>query len=306
MQFTKSKERVAVLIGIGVVIAIVLFAVISKVNDKSIPMDSAYINLVEKKKTLAMTRIYLLKSVEMEKNAVMALTDEEALNFANQSRIVSVEVEKNLNTLHSLIDAIPSQDEKKFLVEFTNCWTELNKLDQVILAIAVQSTNLKAARLSREKGAEILQRFENPLQKIISSSSGTSNEGLVVRLVCQALTATLKIYTLHSPHIAEASDDKMGQIEMQMKAEEDKAFKALDELDEIAHEENKNSLFLAKTAFNDFLEVTDQVIQLSRQNSNLKSLELSLGRKRKILAQCDEILATFQEDVQNRSLKPRK
>jgi hypothetical protein len=251
-------------------------------------------------------RIHLLKSVEMEKNAVMALTNKESLDFADQSRAASATVEQNLKILRSLIDAVPLQDEKKLVGEFANCWMELGKLDLVILDIAVQNTNLKAAHLSKEKGAASLQHFEQALEKIAPSFAGTANESRGTRLVCQAMTAALKMYTLHSPHIAEANDAIMGQIEMQMKTEENKTSNALDELAGIIGEENRDSVVQAKTAFADFLDVTAKVIELSRQNSNIKSLELSLGKKRTISVQCDEVLATFQEVVQSRNFKARK
>jgi hypothetical protein len=306
MQFSNNKERIAVLLGLGIVIAILFFGVISSYRGNTISLDNAYQRVVETKKILAQMRIHLLKSVEMEKNAVMALTYKESLDFANQSRAASVAVEQNLKTLRSLIDAAPLQDEKKLVGEFANCWTEFGKLDQVILDSAVQNTNLKAARLSKEKGAVLLQQFEQALEKIAPSFAGTANDGRGVRLICQAMTAALKMYTLHSPHIAEANDELMGQIEVQMKTEENKTSNALDELAGIIGAENRDSVSQAKTAFADFLEVTATVIELSRQNSNIKSLELSLGKKRTISAQCDEILATFQESVQSRNFKARK
>ncbi len=306
MQFSNNKERIAVLLGIGIVITLIFFAVISNYYGNSVSLDTTYTNIVEKRRVLAQMRIDLLRSVEMEKNAVMSLTNEESLNFANQSRAASAAVEQNLKILSSLIDAVPLQDEKKLVSEFTGCWTELGKLDQVILDIAVQNTNLKAAHLSKEKGAASLQRFEQVLEQIAPSFSGTENENRSTRLICQALTAALKIYTLHSPHISEANDAIMSQIEMQMKTEENKTSNALDELAGIIGEENRNSVVQAKTGFADFLGVTAQVIELSRQNSNVKSLELSLGKKRAISAQCDEILATFQEVVQSRNFKARK
>jgi hypothetical protein len=306
MQFSNNKERIASLLGIGVVIGFIFFAVISNYYDNSVSLDTTYVNVVEKKRILAQLRIDLLKSVEMEKNAVMSLTNEESLDFAGQSRAASATVEQDLKFLRALIDAVPLQDEKKLVGEFANCWTELGKLDQVILEIAVQSTNLKAARLSKEKGAASLQQFEQALEKIAPSFAGTANDGRGVSLICQAMTAALKMYTLHSPHIAEASDKKMDQIEMQMKTEENKTSNSLDELAGIIGEENRDSVMQAKTAFVDFLEVTSKVIELSRQNSNIKSLELSLGKKRTISAQCDEILATFQEVVQSRNFKARK
>jgi len=51
------------------------------------------------------------------------------------------------------------------------------------------------------------------------------------------------------------------------------------------------------------MAVTAEVIRLSRENTNVKSFELSLGRKRKIAAQCDEILISLQEAVRSREFK---
>ncbi|MGA3085079.1 MAG: hypothetical protein ABSE95_09810 [Thermodesulfobacteriota bacterium] len=48
------------------------------------------------------------------------------------------------------------------------------------------------------------------------------------------------------------------------------------------------------------------MIELLRQNTNINSFELSLGRKRKVTAQCDEILLGIQEAVRNRSFKATK
>ena len=263
-------------------------------------MENTYKNFVKKSAIVSQMRINLLKSVEMEKNAVMAITDEESQKFADQSLAASATVEQNLTHLRSLIDAAPLQDEKKLDSEFNTCWTELRKLDQVILELAVQNTNLKAASLSQEKGAETMQQFEHALEELMHSYAGTPNEGRITDLSFHAITAGLKMYNLHGSHIAEASDEKMNQIETQIKAEENEAAKSLDGLTEIVGAESKDFL-QAKTAFSEFKEVTAKVIKLSRQNSNIKSLELSLGRKRKIAAQCDEILAAFQETVQKNS-----
>lgn len=306
MQFANSKERIAVLLGIGIVITLIFFAVISNYYGNSSSLDTGYANVVEKKRILAQMRIHLLKSVEMEKNAVMALTNDQSLDFADQSRTASAAVEQSLTTLRALIDAVPLQDEKKLVEEFTNCWTELGKLDQVILDIAVQNTNLRAAHLSKEKGSASLQHFEQALEMIAPSLAGTANDSRGIRLVCQALTAALKMYALHSPHIAEANDAVMSQIELQMKTEENKTSQSLDELAGMMNQEHREPVVQAKIAFADFLAVTAKVIELSRQNSNIKSLELSLGKKRTISAQCDEILGSFQEVVQSRNFKARK
>lgn len=303
MQFPYGKGRSAVLWGIGFCVGLLLFIVISNYYNPPMRLEDTYKNIVKKREVLSQMRVNLLKSVEMEKNAVMAQTDEESQGFADQSLAASAAVEQDQKQLNSLIDAAPMQDERNLIIEFNNCWTELRKLDQVILELAVQNTNLKAASLSREKGAEAMRRFEHALEDVMRTYLGAQNEGRVARLLCHAMTSGLKIYNFHSFHIAEASDEKMDQIEMQMKAEENEASKSLDELTGIVGEKSRQALLQAKTAFTEFMAVTAKVIKLSRQNSNVKSLELSLGRKRKVAAQCDEILVTFQEAVQNRTFK---
>ena len=302
MQSLNGKIMKPFMWGIGIYsILLTIFSISSHFsNTKS--LGDTYKDIIEKKEILSQIRINLLKSVEMEKDAVMALTDEESQGFADQSSVASSAVENNLRRLHSLIDASPLEDEKKLIVEFDGCWMELRKLDQTILELAVQNTNLKAASLSREKGAEAMGRFEHALKEIGQSTTRTPNEGRVEKSIYHAITNGLKIYNLHSPHIAEASDEKMDQIEAEMKTKENEVSKSLDELAGFTGEECRESLSQAKTAFFDFMDVTAMVIKLSRQNSNIKSLELSLGRKRKVTAQCDEVLAAFQETVQGRNL----
>jgi hypothetical protein len=251
-------------------------------------------------------RVNLLKSVEMEKNAVIALTDDQSQEFANQSASASTSVEQNLKQLDSLMGTVPLADEKKLVTEFNTCWAELRKLDHAILELAVQNTNLKAASLSQGEGAETLTRYENALDAILKSYSGTPNEGRVAELLYHAGISALKIQTLHSTHISEASDEKMDLIETQIKKEETEASTSLDKLSSIIGEKNRENLLQAKTAFSEFMTVTSKVITLSRKNSNIKSLELSLGRKRKIAAQCDEILVTLQEVIQNKTVKATK
>jgi len=307
MQFPKDKERSAVVWGLGITaILIILFSFISKQYSNPTSMGDTYGNIIEKKRILAEMRVQLHQSVEMEKNAVMAPTDEQSRSFADQSRTASATVEQNLKQLNALVDAVPLQDEKKLVAEFAACWSEFDKLDQSILEFAVQNTNYKAMALSREKGGQTLQQFEQSLEKIQQLYAETPAVGRIALLSGRAMIAALKMYTLHSPHIAEASDEKMNHIEAQMNGEEKVAIQALDELAGMVDEAHRAVVQQAKTAFADFKEVTATVIHLSRQNSNIKSLELSLGRKRNLTVQCDEILAAYQDLVRSRTFKATK
>lgn len=303
MQDPNDTARNAVVWGILAFAALLLFPFISNHYNKPAPLEDTYKNIAEKKELLAQMRIHLLQSVEMEKDAVMAITDEESREFAGQSLIASATVEQNLKRLGALVDAVPLQEEKKLVDEFTTCWTEFGTLDHLILELAVQNTNLHAASLSREKGGAAMEQLEQALAALLQSYAGTADEARITGLVYRAMTAGLKVYNLHSPHIAEASETKMDQIEVQKRAKENETTQALDALAQIVGKDDRETVAQAKTAFSDFMGVTAEVIKLSRQNSNIKSLELSLGKKRKLTAQCDEILAALQETVQRRTFK---
>jgi hypothetical protein len=252
-------------------------------------------------------RINLLKAVEMEKNAVMAQTDAESQEFADQSLAASAAVEQDRQLLLPLVQASALQDEEKLVTEFNQCWTEFQRLDHDILELAVQNTNLKAAGLSRDKGTEAIERFTIALEAVVRANLGTPGDDRGVALpALQATTAGLQIFSLHSFHIAEMSEERMDHLEAQIKGKEKEVLQALAELAPIARDTSRDDLLQAQTAFSEFTEVTAKVIALSRQNSNIKSLELSLGRKRLIAAQCEEVLAAFQKAVQDRPFKAAK
>jgi hypothetical protein len=59
----------------------------------------------------------------------------------------------------------------------------------------------------------------------------------------------------------------------------------------------------ASLVFSTFMEVNKEILRLSRMNTNVKSLQLSLGRKRKVAAQCEEILNALQSAIQNRTFR---
>jgi hypothetical protein len=306
MKLAQNNEQKALVLGCGIAVAIILSAVFAGVIDKAPTQHTVYENVLEEKKILAQIRIHLLKSVDMEKSAVMALTDQASTEFADQSRSASASVDQHLAELRSLVNAMPLPHEKQLIDEFASCWAELGKVDRVILELAAENTNLKALALSKEKGAEIMQRFEQILGTVRTLSSGTAHERRAIELTSQAMIAGLKAYNLHGPHIIEADDKRMDHYEQRMREHEEEVEHALNTLHDLVDAEQRNVVSQAKTVFAEFTALTAHIVRLSRQNSNIRSLELSLGRKRVIAARCDETLAVLQDTVQNKTVKATK
>jgi hypothetical protein len=95
----------------------------------------------------------------------------------------------------------------------------------------------------------------------------------------------------------------MDAIEKSIRENDAIVRQSLHALQPLTSSDRKPALLQAEAAYGDFEELTAKVLKLSRQNTNIKSLELSLNRKRNITAQCDEILTSLQDAVQSRSFK---
>lgn len=292
----KTKRRLYAtlpwLITFAVLAAFTLYGTIYKAGYNPFETQSIKGDLVSK------MRIHLLEAIESEKNAVMAITDEESEEFAAKAHQATESVEKNRKEIESIIQQNEFQREAELLNEFNICWSQYRKLDETILSLAIQNTNLKAQKISSTQCAQEMARFEESLNRIIHRDNKNNQCSEAIMPTYEALTASFKIFALHKPHIEEADDKQMDKIEQSIKSYDASAKKALNTLSGLAALSDNPDLKNAQTAYGQFMNLTNEVLRLSRLNTNIKSAELSLGKKRLISAQCQEILTTLQGTVQ--------
>jgi hypothetical protein len=237
-----------------------------------------------------------MASAEAEKSAVMAETDEASHAFAEQSIQAAQNVEKTRRTLGSLLEG--NRQEAPLFQEFSRCWESLQAIDREVLSLAVQNTNLKALRLSFVPGAEAIGRLEKALNHLIDRVSSSPNAVGITRRASQAVIGAFHIYALQAPHIAESTAVRMDEIEAAMKHHEAQVTDALHNLEVQVDASSKPFLHTAWASYKDFQKINAEIVDLSRQNSNVRSYALSLGQKRKTTAQCQDVLAALQETVQ--------
>lgn len=287
----------------GLVLVLMLILIGITYKGPNLGIEDVVGLMTKKLEILSRMRIHLLKSVEAEKMAVMADTDESSNAFADQAEKATRFVDQDRRELDLLIRKDPTGQETKFLQEFDQCFREFREIDQGLLEFAVLNTNLKAARLSFGQGQEVLKRFEEALDHFMGADLFDREEIQCASLASKALTAALKIHYLHGPHIAETGDEQMDKIEAEIKKNQGAVNQFLKAMRPLVPIGKQADLKDAEKAFDVFSRITARVITLSRQNTNIKSFELSLGRKRKITAQCDEILISLEEAVRGRSFK---
>ncbi len=277
--------------------AFTLYSYTYKVNSNPFETNLMKLDL------LSTMRVRLLESIEAEKNAVMAITDEASIDFATQARQAADSVESGRKEIESIIyqDKLPQETE--MISEFNSCWSQYRKLDETILNFAIQNTNLKAQKISSTQCAQEMVHFEDSLNRLMHRNTNNNQCNETVTLSYEALTAGLKVFVLHKPHIEEADDKQMDKIEQSIKSYDESARKALGSLRNIKDLSENEDLNNAEAAYKRFMNLTGEVLRLSRMNTNIKSAEQSLGKIRLISSQCQEILATLKETVQAQRFK---
>jgi hypothetical protein len=242
----------------------------------------------------------LFAASEAEKMAVMADTDEASADFADKAVALSNTVEKARQELASLVEKGRLDKEAALLGDFGTCWTQYRALDKQILDLAVKNTNLKAARLSQGRARELVSAVGECLDKAVAAAPQGTSPGQARELADKALIAVQQVQILHAPHIDESTASRMDDLEAQMRTREAEARDALSRLSALL---NGGGVPECSALMDEYAQATASVVVLSRQNTNLDSLRLSLDRKRAATAGCSEILAALKKTAFDRGFK---
>jgi Four helix bundle sensory module for signal transduction len=290
-----GMTRLGVSVSIGVVLLLSFVVAFLWRNADPQWVQGAFARSMKKLQLLQAMSRELLASAEAEKSAVMADTDEASQTLAEQSRQASHNVETARRELEPLLGG--NRWEAHLFQEFSRCWDKLQAIDREVLSLAVQNTNLKALRLSFGPAAEAIRRMEDALTHLMDVVSSSPDAVGLTRLAAQAIIDALNIYTLQAPHIAESTGTRMEEMEAVMHSLDAQVTNAFQSLQARVGEPGQPFLDAAWAAYKDFQNINADIIDLSRQNSNLRSFALSLEQKRKMTAQCQEVLVALQETV---------
>ncbi len=229
------------------------------------------------------------QSVDAEKSAVLATTDEDSEAFAAESRAAAARVDA-LRVQLGQIQTRPTSVVR--LKAFDKAWASVVAIDARILPLAVANTNLKAAKLSAQDAFTAVNRFVDALSVIGEKSTEPS----VLREVSRASVAALRIEALHAPHIAAAEDLVMTALETRTSALALEVNQALEKLGDRPTAKQPTSLPL--DAWSEFERLTAEIFRLSRVNSNVISFELSTHGKRQATIACQHAIEALAADLQ--------
>jgi transposase-like protein len=254
--------------------------------------EPAFRRQAEEEGLIAAIRETLLSSVEAEKSAVLATTDEESLAMARESRHLGERIDALVGDLRRRVEADGRPAVTERFATFVASWEELKALDDQLLALAVANTNLKAMRLAAREGLAAVDRLLVALDAMGRSSTDLDT----IRLLSRVEVAALREQTLLLIHIPTADDAEMTRLERQMSDLAASVARALETL-RSSGVVPTGALDTAAEAWTEHRRIVTEVVKLSRENTNLRSFDVSVHEKRSATRACLDALAALRTAV---------
>ena len=242
--------------------------------------------------------VQFTKAADAANRAVMADTDEASVAFAREAEQAKEKLQTDIDTLRPLLAGLNYADEGRLLQEFVNRFAEYRELDRRILDLAVENTNLKAQRLSFGPAQEAADSFRDSLRSV--TPLAPPDKWRVEALIATAVATVREIQVLQAPHIADADEAVMTRMEKSMATSEAAARNALKTLSSLVEPRSRARIAAATGALDRFMAVNQQIISLSRRNTNVRSLALSLNEKRKVIGECEKSLHALRDALSKR------
>jgi len=256
---------------------------------------------VEARRLASDLQVQFSAASEASNRAVMSDADEDSTAAVREVEQATQAVQRDVEQLRAVLMVMGYSAELQLLDRFSKRFDDYRTLEAEILPLAVENSNAKAQRLSFGPAANAVQEFRAALDAVAKSAPPDVRPRIEL-LAARATEAILDIQVLHAPHIAEAEDAAMTRMEQSMAASERQARTALSQMQPLLPVAARAQLMAATTALDTFMKIHGEIITLSRRNTDVRSLSLSLGRKRMITAQCDEQLRALQESMAKHSI----
>jgi len=245
--------------------------------------------------------VQFTKSADAANRAVMADTDNASVAFAQEAERASAALQQDINALKPLLQGLGYTAETGLLNDFLGRYAKYRELDRRILDLAVENTNLKGQRLSFGAGQDAADAFRDSLEAV--TAAAPADRWRVEALAAKAIATVREIQVLQAPHIADADDAVMARLEARMAGSETAARTALAALAPLVAPSSRPRLGTATMALDKFMSLNAEIIALSRRNTNVRSVALSLDQKRTLTAACEESLHALRDALAKRSAR---
>src|SRR4030095_16436076 len=196
------------------------------------------------------------KAADATNRAVMASTADTAAASVEEAQQATREVQGHVDQLRPILVDLRYSKESQLLDEFSAAFAEYRVLDSQVQNMAVESTNLKAQRLSWGQAQEAADSFRDSLDAIATQPHASPR---VAALAATALSSVREIQALQAPHIAEPDEATMNRIEKRIAAAEATARTRLKMLASLTPPVDSARLTACVAAFDGFTKLNAEI-----------------------------------------------
>jgi hypothetical protein len=232
--------------------------------------------------------------------AVMGGPDAATAEAAGEAAQAASAVDRDRDRLKADLDGLGYAPESALLAEFGSRWESYRQVNAAVLDLARDSSNLKAQRLAFGPVQEAADACVAALDRIRPASA--ANDWRVRALAAGAAARIRELQALEAPHIAASDDARMASLEGRMADASKSAEAAVSSLGGLASPASAADVSAARQALTRLLAAHAEVIGLSRRNSNVHAVAMSLGQARIEAAACEETLRALAEAIARRTV----
>lgn len=257
--------------------------------------------LIEARRLAADLGAAMTQAADASSRAVMATSDDGVAVAAREADVLAETIRADIAALAAQLEALRYAEEARLLADVESRFADYRSLDQTVLQLAIEGSNAKAQRLSFGPARAAADEIGASLAAIVLAADA-SRRWPIEAAAAMAMMRVREIQALQAPHIAEAGDDLMTALERDMATAASTARSALNSLSVLVTGPSRPRLAATAAALDRFLALNAEVVALSRRNTNVRSLELSLNRKRVLTAACVNSVRMLSDALAKRGL----
>lgn len=300
VRFSISWKLLAASILVGVVAAAIGIGGLQRMHLLHRRMTETVDYSSEKVKLAALLKQDLVAVIRVERNLMLARSDEEMERFATTIDTLLEDMREIQDRLNALSDA----EDERLLAAFGKKWDAWQRNHRDVRNFAQLNSDLRARNLSLGKGGETFERFENALTVIAeriagdleqAQNGGTPPEQLVVlgkklNAVSRLLHGTAQIQHTEKQVILAASEEEVERYEKTfepLQADMGNQFEALDQL---ADEADQQPLREAQQAYQEYLRTLAEIRSFVGQKGNFFVRHFAYEVGGPIATECEQLL----------------
>ncbi len=289
------------LIGLGMIMGGVLVALVvayvRNVHD-SVKQNASISERIELVQAL---RLALAATSEAQNSAVMATREHDSKSFVEEARMENAAFDRGKTKLAELVKQRADKYEVGLMEQVDETFREFQRIDNQLLDLAIQNSNRKAYDLAFGPARKALQEIDEELSNLIAAQGNSVSEKdfQVLNLANDARIRGLRIQLLLLPHIAEPSDKKMDELEAQIAEEDQGIRKNLELIAKLLSRGDSTGIATITSRYHEFEETRTRIINLSRENTDIRSVAIALNEKRKAMLACEDALAALENAIRS-------